>query len=156
MTRNRAHRAVDDLVRLVGPYRRLAGWWALGGTLLACGTAPLAAARLGFSSAAPFVVVAIATATLAVGCWRAWHWAMALTGLVLGTQVIDVIGALWAVVADPASTKTHDLRTMGINPRLAFTINALYSSLAVALATAMVVRARTTPNKARRRRPRTT
>jgi hypothetical protein len=144
MTCDRAYRVVDDLVRLVGPYRRLAGWWALGGTLLAGGTAPLAATRLGLASAVPFVAVAIATTALAVGCWRSWRWAMALTGVVLGTQVIDVIGALWAVTANPASAKTHDLRTMGINPRLAFAINALYSSLAVALAAAMVLRARAT------------
>ena len=61
---------------------------------------------------------------------------------VLGTQVVDVVGALWAVIANPGGAKADELRRMGVNPRLAFAVNLVYSSLAVALATVMVLRTR--------------
>jgi hypothetical protein len=135
-------RAVDAIVETVSPYRRQASWWALGGTVLAGGTAPLAAAHLGYLAAAPYLLVAVATTTLAVGCRRAWRPALAVTGVVLGAQVIDVVGALWAVLANPGGAKADVLRRMGINPRLGFAVNVIYSSLAVALATVMVLRTR--------------
>jgi hypothetical protein len=135
-------RATDAVVGTVRPYRRQASWWALGGAALALGTAPLAAARLGALATAPYVVVAAATTTLAVGCHRAWRWALALTGVVLGTQVLDVVGALWAVVLNPGGAKADDLLRMGINPRLAFAVNLVYSALAVTLAIVMVGRRR--------------
>jgi hypothetical protein len=135
-------RAIDAIVQTVSPYRRQASWWALGGAVLAGGTAPLAAAHLGYLAAVPYLVVAVTTTTLAVGCRRAWRPALAVTGVVLGAQVVDVLGALWAVVANPDGAKADQLRQMGINPRLGFAVNVVYSSLAVALATGMVLRTR--------------
>jgi hypothetical protein len=140
-------RAVDAIAEMVRPYRRQASWWAMGGTLFAGGTAPLAAARLGYLAAIPYVLVATVTATLAVGCHQAWRWALALTGATLGAQVVDVIGATWAVLANPGGTKAHDLRQLGINPRLGFAVNLLYSSLAVALFAVIVLRSRTRRHK---------
>lgn len=136
-------RAVDALAGMVRPYRRQASWWAMGGTVLAGGTAPLAAARLGYLAAVPYVLVAAATATLAVGCHQAWRWALAVTGATLGAQVVDVVGATWAVLADPGGSKADELRQLGINPRLGFAVNLLYSSLAVALFAVIVLRSRT-------------
>jgi hypothetical protein len=136
------NRAVDAIVETVGPYRRQASWWALGGAVLAAATAPLAAARLGYWTAIPYFLVAVLTTTLAVGCRRAWRPALAVTGVVLGAQVVDVVGALWAVVANPGGAKADELRRMGINPRLGFAVNVVYSSLAVALVTVMVLRTR--------------
>jgi hypothetical protein len=140
-------RAVDVIVDTVSPYRRQASWWAFGGAVLACGTAPLAAAHLGYLAAVPYMLVAAVTTTLAVGCRRAWRPALAVTGVVLGTQAVDVVGALWAVAANPGGTKADDLQRMGINPRLGYAVNFVYSSLAVALATAMVLRTRTHRHK---------
>jgi hypothetical protein len=135
------------MVEMVRPYRRQAGWWAMGGTLLAGGTAPLAAARLGPPAALPYVLVAGLTATLAVGCRRAWRWALAVTGATLGAQVVDVVGAAWAVAANPGGSKADDLRQLGITPRLAFAVNLVYSSLAVALFVVMVLRSRARRHK---------
>jgi hypothetical protein len=81
-------------------------------------------------------------ATLAVGCRRAWRWALVVTGVALGAQLVDVVGASWAVVANPGGAKADELRQLGITPRLAFAINLVYSSLAAALVLVIVLRAR--------------
>jgi hypothetical protein len=140
-------RAVDALAEIVRPYRRQASWWAMGCTVLAGGTAPLAAARLGYVAAVPYVLVAAATATLAVGCHQARRWALAITAAALGAQVVDLIGATWAVIANPGGTKADDLRQLGINPRLGFAVNLLYSSLGAALFIVIGLRARTRRHK---------
>jgi hypothetical protein len=135
-------RAVDAIVATIRPYRRPASCWMLGGAIMASGTAPLAAARLGYLAAVPYLLVAVATTTLAVGCLRAWRGALAVTGVVLGAQVVNVAGALWAVVVNPGGTKAEDLQRMGINPRSAFAVNLVYSSCAVALAIVVGLRTR--------------
>jgi hypothetical protein len=136
-------RVVDAVVEMVRPYRQQASWWAVGGVVLAGGTAPVAAARLGIWAAAPYLLVAVAMATLAVGCCRAWRWALVVTGLALGAQLVDVVGASWAVAANPGGSKADELRQLGITPRLAFAVNLLYSSLAAALFLVILLRART-------------
>jgi hypothetical protein len=136
------NQAIDATVEIIRPYRRQASWWATGGTVLAGGTAPLAATRLGNSAAVPYLLVAAVTATLALGCHRARRWALAVTGAALAAQIVDVIGATWAVIANPDGAKTDQLRQLGINPRFAFAVNVLYSSLGATLFTVIVLRAR--------------
>jgi hypothetical protein len=41
-------------------------------------------------------------------------------GAVLGAQLVDVIGAIWAVATNPRGAKADELRQLGISPRLGF------------------------------------
>ena len=144
-------RSVDATVDAVFPFRRQASWVATGGAALAGGTALLAAVRLGGAAPVVLAVIAVVLLTLAVGCRRGWRGALAATGVMLGSQVVDVVGALWAVIVNPEGAKADELRQLGINPRLGFAVNLVYSSLAVALLTVMVLRARTRRRERRAR-----
>ena len=136
-------RTIDTLVRLVYPYRSQASWLAIAGAVLAGATAPVAAVRVSPPSAVPYLLVSAAALVLAVGCRRASRTALAVTGAVLAGQIFGVVGSLWALIVNPQGAKAHELRSLGVSPRLGFAINLLYSALAVALMAVMLLRART-------------
>jgi hypothetical protein len=116
---------------------------AIAGAVLAGATAPVAAVCLGPSAAVPYLFVSAVAVVFAVGCRRASRPALAVTGAVLAGQVFGVVGSLWAVIVNPQGAKADELRALGVNPRLGFAVNLLYSTLAVALMAVMLLRART-------------
>jgi hypothetical protein len=141
------NRAVNALACIVYPYRRQASWLAFAGAALAGATAPLAAIRLSPPTGLPYVVVSTAEIALAVGCRRASRVALAVTGAVMAGQVFGVVGSAWALIVNPEGAKADELRSLGVNPRLGFAANLLYSALAVALLVVMLLRARARPDE---------
>jgi hypothetical protein len=117
-------------------HRRLrvtvAGLW-LAGVALAGFTAPRAWHRTGVASALPFVAVAVAGVVLARAVLRGYRAALALSAVLLGGQILGVIGSAWELSQPGQGSKGRELRRLGFDPRLGVVLNLLYSAIASAV-----------------------
>ena len=106
--------------------------WSVG-VLLAGGTAVVAWTRLGPSSSLAFVAAATMLGTLLIGVVRRSTWALTVTLVGLGGQAAGVVGTTWELTHRVAGGKAHELRRLGVNPRLGIALNLLYSAVAFAV-----------------------
>jgi hypothetical protein len=96
-------------------------------------TAPLAWRRTGVVAALPFVAVAIGLSLLAVAVLRANRVALIISTVLLGAQVLGVIGSAWELVHGVQGSKADELLRLGIDPELGVTLNLVYSAVASAV-----------------------
>jgi hypothetical protein len=118
--------------------------WLIG-VLLAAGTAPLAAARLGAGRGVIFALVAVGLGALAFATWRGIRWVLVLDLVLLGAQVVGAVGATLELIYGVNPAKATDLRAVGYNPEASVALNAVYSTVATAVfvwAMVRLVRAR--------------
>jgi hypothetical protein len=106
--------------------------WSVG-VLLAGGTAVVAWTRLGRSSSVAFITAATILGALLIGVVRRSTWALTVTLLLLGAQAAGVAGTTWELTHRVAGGKAHELRRLGVNPRLGIALNLLYSAVAFAV-----------------------
>ena len=104
--------------------------WLAGAALaLVTGIFSVAHARLAY--ALVYGVVATCLAVLAVGVRRAVRLAEVMSLVLLGSQILGVVGAAWELSdPDEASAKARHLADLGISYRLALVGNVLYSAVA--------------------------
>jgi hypothetical protein len=105
----------------------------LVGVLLAGGTAPLAAARIGAGRGVIFALVAVGLAALAYATWRGIGWVLVLDLVLLGGQAVGAVGATLELIHGVNPAKAADLRAVGYNPEASVALNAVYSTVATAV-----------------------
>jgi hypothetical protein len=110
----------------------VAGLWLLGSAIAAF-TAVLALVRLGAASAAPYAGAAIGLVVLAAATHRVSRWALALSMLLLGSQLLGVVGSAIELNLGEAAGKAAALRALGIDPTLGIALTLAYSAAASAL-----------------------
>ena len=108
------------------------GLWLLG-SLIAASTALLAVVKLGAAAAAPYAGAPIGLALLAAGTHRRSRWAVALSVLLLGSQIVGVVGSAIELSLGEAADKAATLRSLGIDPTLGIALNLAYSVAAAGL-----------------------
>jgi ABC-type branched-subunit amino acid transport system permease subunit len=96
-------------------------------------TAPLAWRRTGVVAALPFVAVVVGLSLLAVAVLRANRVALIISTVLLGAQVLGVIGSAWELVHGVQGSKADELHRLGIDPEHGVTLNLLYSTVASAV-----------------------
>jgi hypothetical protein len=113
--------------------------------LAACGLWLLGAALAGFTGvlsllhskpgyAAVYAVVAVCLAGLAVATYRGVRAAETVSLVLLGSQILGVVGAAWELArADETGAKARHLGDLGIDFRLAVLANLFYSAAASAV-----------------------
>jgi len=109
-----------------------ASLWLLGAVLAGL-TAPFAAWRVSLASSLGFAMVAVCLTLIAVGTIRRARWALIISLIGSGGQLLGVIGSAWELINPTDSAKSRELRTLGVDPTLAFTINLMYSAAASAI-----------------------
>jgi len=110
----------------------VAGLW-LAGVGLAGFTAPLAWRRTGAASALPFIAVVFGLTGLAVAVLRANRAGLIISTVLLGAQILGVIGSAWQLAQGVEGTKATELGRLGIDPELGVALNLLYSAVAAAV-----------------------
>ncbi|HEX6381514.1 MAG TPA: hypothetical protein VF180_09745 [Acidimicrobiia bacterium] len=100
----------------------LAGW-----------TAPLAWRRTGVVAALPFVAAASGLAFLALAVLRANQVGLTISTVLLGAQILGVLGSAWQLRSGVAGSKADELHRLGIDPELGVALNLVYSSVASAV-----------------------
>ena len=110
----------------------VAGLWLVG-VALAGLTAPLAWRRTGVVAALPFVAAATGLAFLALAVLRANQVALTISTVLLGAQILGVLGSAWQLGSGVAGSKADELHRLGIDPELGVALNLVYSSVASAV-----------------------
>ena len=105
----------------------------LVGVALAGFTAPLAWRRTGVIAALPFAAAAAGLAVLALAVLRANRLALAVSTVLLGAQIIGVLGSAWQLLSGVHSSKADELHRLWIDPELGVALNLVYSSVASAV-----------------------
>ncbi len=124
-------------------HRGLRGWVAglwLVGVGLTVSAAVTSFLQVGVGSGVIFTVVGIGLALLAVGVLRGWRWASWLSVVLLGFQVLGVIGSAWQLIDGVSGAKAEQVRDLGYSPVFGVTVNLVYSAVASALFLWIVVR----------------
>ena len=103
------------------------------GVTLAGFTAPLAWGRTGVVAALPFVAAATGLAFLALAVLRANHVALTISTVLLGAQILGVLGSAWQLLRGVHGSKADELHRLGIDPELGVALNLVYSSVASAV-----------------------
>jgi hypothetical protein len=119
---------------LVGAFHRplrmtVAGLWLVG-VAFAGFTAPRAWQRTGVTSALPFIAVVFGLSLLAVAVLRANRFALLISAIGLGAQILGVFGSAWELAQGVHSYKARELRDLGVDPELGVALNLLYSAVA--------------------------
>jgi hypothetical protein len=124
---------------MTGPLlpRRIAlaagGLWLVGAAL-AASTGLLAAGHSEVGYTAVYAVVSIGLVALAAGTYRAVRATEIVTLVLLGSQILGVVGAAWELArGDDDGAKARHLDNLGINFRLALVANLVYSAAASAV-----------------------
>lgn len=113
-----------------GPLRRaVTALWLAGGAL-AGSTGLVAAIRLGLASAIPFLVVAVALVLLAGGTFRRARWALAVSLVLLGVQLLGILGSAWELGRGDDSAKARQLEALGFDPTFGVVLNLAFSAVA--------------------------
>ena len=110
----------------------MAGLW-LAGVVLAGGTAPRAWSRTGVVAALPFIAAAVGLAVLAWAVLRASRAALIVSTVLLGAQVLGVVGSAWQLRSGVHGSKADELHRLGIDPELGVALNLVYSAVATAV-----------------------
>jgi hypothetical protein len=105
------------------------GLW-LAGVAISGFTAPLAWRRTGAVSALPFLGAALGLLVLAVGVLRTKRIALIVSTVLLGAQVLGVLGSAWQLVQGVDGSKANELRRLGVDPELGVALNLAYSAVA--------------------------
>lgn len=96
-------------------------------------TAPLAWRRTGAVAALPFIAAAVSLAVLAFAVLRANRVALIISTLLLGAQVLGVLGSAWQLLIGVQGSKADEVHRLGIDPELGVALNLVYSSVASAV-----------------------
>jgi hypothetical protein len=105
----------------------------LTGVALAGFTAPLAWRRTGAAAALPFIAAAIGLAVLTFAVLRANRVALVVSTVLLGAQVLGVIGSAWQLLNGVHGSKADELHRLGVDPELGVALNLCYSAVASAV-----------------------
>jgi hypothetical protein len=108
------------------------GLW-LTGALIAGFTAPLAAARLSPLASLALALPALGLALLAVATFRGVGWALVLSLVLLGAQVVGVVGSAWELSHRVDASKASEFHALGFDPTFAVGLKLLYSAVAAGL-----------------------
>jgi hypothetical protein len=129
----------NSLVRLIvtpelsdGLRRAVVALW-LAGAAIAGAIVPLATARQSPSSGVLYAAVAAALLALAIGTARGTRWALRVSLVLLGLQLLGTIGSAWQLAHAAADEKAAELRRLGIDPTFGLTLNLIYSAIAFSL-----------------------
>ena len=122
------------LARAFSPRLRqaVAGLWLVGAVITGA-TAVRAADRTGAASAFAFAAIGAGLVVLAVATMRVQRWALALSLVLLGLQVLGAIGSALQLVRGVEGGKSSELRRLGIDPTLGVALNLAYSAVASVL-----------------------
>ncbi|MGH9011454.1 MAG: hypothetical protein ACRDYF_16665 [Acidimicrobiia bacterium] len=93
-------------------------------------TAPLAWRRTGAVAALPFIAAAAGLAVLAFAVLRANRVALIVSTVLLGAQIIGVVGSAWELLNGVHGSKAGELNRLGIDPEFGVALNLLYSAVA--------------------------
>lgn len=118
---------------LPSPIRRAAAALWLVGAAIAGITAALAATHQKASSPVVFATVAVALVVLAIATARGALWALVVTSVLLGAQVLGALGSGWELVHGADGDKAEELRNLGIDPTFGIALNLVYSLAAFTL-----------------------
>jgi hypothetical protein len=110
----------------------VAGLWLVG-VALAGSTAPLAWRRTGVVAALPFLAAAVGLAVLALSVLRANGVALTVSTVLLGAQILGVLGSAWQLLSGVHGSKADELHRLGIDPELGVALNLVYSAVASAV-----------------------
>lgn len=106
----------------------------LVGAILAAVTGVVSLTRSMAGYAAVYAVVALGLAGLAIATSREIRAAETVSLVLLGSQLLGVVGAAWELArADAGGAKARHLEDLGINFRLAVLGNLIYSAAASAV-----------------------
>ncbi|HKY75877.1 MAG TPA: hypothetical protein VJS45_07050 [Acidimicrobiia bacterium] len=110
----------------------VAGLWLVG-VALAGSTAPVAWQRTGVVAALPFIAAATGLAVLAWAVLQANRAALIVSTILLGAQILGVVGSAWQLRSGVHGSKADELQRLGIDPELGVALNLLYSAIASAV-----------------------
>lgn len=110
----------------------IAGLWLVGAAVAGF-TCVRSMARIGIGAGMAFAVVALALSVLALGALRGARWALRVSVVLAGAQVLGVIGAAGELIWGGETAKTRELRTLGIDPTFGIVLNLTYACLAASL-----------------------
>jgi ABC-type branched-subunit amino acid transport system permease subunit len=96
-------------------------------------TAPLAWRRTGVVAALPFLAAAVGLTVLALSVLRANGVALTVSTVLLGAQILGVLGSAWQLLSGVHGSKAEELRRLGIDPELGVALNLVYSAIASAV-----------------------
>lgn len=106
-----------------------AGLWFLGAALAGF-SAPFAAWRVSVAASLGFAAVAVGLVLLAWGTLRRARWAILVSLVGSGGQILGVAGSAWELIRPTDTVKSRELQSLGVDPALAFTVNLAYSTAA--------------------------
>jgi pimeloyl-ACP methyl ester carboxylesterase len=115
------------------PLRIATAALAGAGAMLAALTVGPAFARLGTGQGLTFLAVTVAGSGLAVAVLRGVRWVLATSAVLLGGQLVAVIGTAWELIGGISTSKTRMLQQLGFSPTAGVLINFVYSTVALAL-----------------------
>ncbi len=110
----------------------MAGLW-LAGVALAGFTATRAWSRVGATRALPYLAVVVGGIVLAAAVLRRHRAALAISTVLLGAQILGVIGSAWELTRGVHGAKARELRDLGFDPEFGVALNLLYSVVASAV-----------------------
>ena len=110
----------------------MAGLW-LAGVALAGFTATRAWTRIGSTRALPYLAVVVGGIMLATAVLRRHRVALAVSTILLGAQILGVIGSTWELTRGVHGSKARELRDLGFDPAFGVALNLLYSAVASAV-----------------------
>jgi hypothetical protein len=85
------------------------------------------------ASALPFIGAALGLAVLAAAVGRANRLALGISTVLLGAQILGVIGSAWVLMHGVEGSKARELRDLGVDPELGVALNLAYSAVASAV-----------------------
>jgi len=115
------------------PLRRaVAALWAAGSAICAV-TAVVALVRIGGPPALALALPAVGLCALAAGTSRGARWALAVSFVLLGLQLVGAAGSAWELGHVQADDKSDWLRALGVDPTLGVALDLAYSTVASAV-----------------------
>jgi hypothetical protein len=82
------------------------------------------------SQALAYVAVSVVLAAIALLVWRGVRWITVVCLIGLAGQIVAAAGILWELTHPADTTKSAQLRSIGIDPTAAEIINLIYSAAA--------------------------
>lgn len=67
---------------------------------------------------------------LAIGTARGTRWALRVSLVLLGLQLLGTIGSAWQLTHAAADEKAAELKRLGVDPTFGLTLNLMYSAIA--------------------------
>ena len=109
--------------------RAVVAVWLAGATI-AGAVAPLAAVRDGAGPCLVYVAVATALIVLAAYTARGSRWALRVSLVLLGLQLLGAVGSAWELEHGVAAAKAARLHRLGVDPTFGVALNLAYSAIA--------------------------